>query len=230
MIDTPYKTATKAWLQEIMDHEGITVTEVSRRAGVNHSTLTRFMNNPQYKPNLSATTIQKIASAFSRPMPSPAGGNTASLPAVNPTSTVKVLGAAAAGMWKDVSLLADEFLAHEEIPVIADHRYAGRRQYALRVEGNSINRVIRDGEYAICVSFGDLGSGLKTGQYVHVERSRGGLQEVTIKKVVVDEDSVELWPDSDDPRFQEPIIINSHEEDTEVTIRGLVIGSFRHFG
>src|SRR5690606_38702988 len=131
--------------------------------------------------------------------------------------------------WKDVSIIADDYYVHEEIPVIENPRYAGYQQYALLVEGNSINRKIRDGEYAICVSWGDLGADLKNGQFVHVERTRGGLQEVTIKKVVIVNGRVSLYPDSDDPRFQDPIELGHEDEDTEVTIRGLVIGTFRHF-
>lgn len=224
---SPYKARNQAWIRDICADLDIKVTELARRAGVNPSTLTRFMNDPKYKPNLSDTTLQKIADAVRRPLPS--NGVTRSLPRAVGLPTVKVVGTAAAGLWKDVSIIADDYYVHEEIPVIENPRYAGYPQYALLVEGNSINRKIRDGEYAICVSWGDLGTDLKNGQFVHVERTRGGLQEVTIKKVVIVNGRVSLYPDSDDPRFQDPIELWHEDEDTEVTIRGLVIGTFRHF-
>jgi phage repressor protein C with HTH and peptisase S24 domain len=221
----PYKARIQAWVQEICDDLGITYTELARRAGIDSATLTRFMNNPKYKPNLSNTTVQKIAEAVLRPtpdLPSP-------LTRLTDTKTVPVKGTAAAGLWKDVSILADEFFVHEEIPVIENPKYAGHKQYALLVEGNSINKKIRDGEYAICVEWFGLGAEPRDGQYVHVERSRGGLQEVTIKQVRLSHGKVELWPDSTDPRYQEPMHVYHSDEDTEVRIRGLVIGTFRHF-
>ena len=223
----PYKARNQAWIREICTDLNISVSELARMAGVDHATLTRFMNNPRYKHNVSDTTIQKIAQAVRRPPPTES--LITSLPRAVGLPTVKVVGTAAAGLWKDVSIIADDYYVHEEIPVIENPRYAGYPQYALLVEGNSINRIIKDGEYAICVSWADLGMDLKNGQLVHVERHRGGLQEVTIKKVLIVNHRVTLQPDSDDPRFQEAIQLEHEDEDTEVTIRGLVIGTFRHF-
>jgi transcriptional regulator with XRE-family HTH domain len=221
----PRKARVQEWVQKICDDLGITYTELARRAGIDSATLTRFMNKPTYKPNLSHTTVQKIAEAVMRPEPEiPSLTQPVGLP------TVRVVGTAAAGLWKDVSIIADDYYTHEEIPIVENPRFAGYRQYALFVEGNSVNRAIQDGEYAICVAWGDLGLEPKDGQYVHVERNRGGLQEATIKVVRIHNKVVQLWPDSTDARFQEPIDLSHPDEDTEVVIRGLVIGKFRHFG
>lgn len=219
------KARVQAWVQKICDDLGITYTELARRAGIDSATLTRFMNKPTYKPNLSNTTVQKISEAVMRPEPE--------YPSLTPSAsvlTVRVLGTAAAGLWKDVSIIADDYYTHEELPVVENPRYAGYPQYALLVEGTSVNRSIQDGEYAICVDWSAIGADPKEGQYVHVERSRGGLTEATIKLVRVQGRQIELWPDSTDPRFQEPISYSHEDEDTEVRIRGLVIGKFRHFG
>lgn len=223
----PYKARNQSWIEAIATEHGITYTDIARRAGVDPATLTRFMNNPSYKPNLSDTTIQKIADAMRKQPPEPP--STTHLPRAHSLPTVEVVGTAAAGLWKDVSIIAEDY-GHEIIPVVESPRYAGYEQYALLVEGNSINRVIQDGEYAICVGWGDLGIEPTNGQLVHVERSRGGLHEVTIKKVMVTGAGVELWPDSSDPRFQTPVDLAHDDDDTEVRIRGLVIGKFRHFG
>lgn len=225
MPANPRKARVQAWVQKICDDLGITYTELARRAGVDSATLTRFMNNPSYKPNLSNTTVQKIAEAVMRPEP-----DYPSLTPVPTLITVRVLGTAAAGLWKDVSIIADDHYTHEEIPVVENPRYAGYSQYAVFIEGNSVNRAIQDGEYAICVSWADLGLDPKEGQYVHVERNRGGLQEATIKVVRKHGKVIELWPDSTDLRFQEPIQLAHEDEDTQVVIRGLVIGKYRHFG
>lgn len=224
----PYKARNQAWIREICDDLGIKYTDLARRAGVDPATLTRFMNNPKYKPNLSDTTLQKIAEAVRREPPT--GSANQALSRAIGLPTVKVKGTAAAGMWKDVSIIAEDYYVHEEIPVVENPRYAGYEQYALLVEGPSMNRKIADGEYAICVSWGALGIDPKDGQLVHVERNRGGLQEVTIKMVKIVNGRIQLWPDSDDPHFQTPLEISHEDEDTEVALRGLVIGTFRHFG
>lgn len=226
----PYKAKNQAWIREICDSFGISLTELARRASIDPATLTRFMNNPKYKPNISNTTLQKIADAMRVPLPpltitlqdSP-------LPRVDDLHTVRVVGRAAAGLWKDVSIIADDYYEYEHIPVIPSPRYAGHEQYALLVEGNSINRKIRDGEYAICVSWDAVGGEPKDGMYVHVERHRGGLQEATIKRVRIVNGTIQLWPDSDDPRFQDPLDLSTDEDGAEVQIRGLVIGTYRHF-
>jgi transcriptional regulator with XRE-family HTH domain len=223
MAKNPRKARVQAWVQQICDDLGITYTELARRAGIDSATLTRFMNKPSYKPNLSNTTVQKISEAVMRPEP-----EYQSLTRAINLQTVKVLGTAAAGLWKDVSIIADDY-AHEQIPVVENPRYAGFPQYALLVEGNSVNRKIKDGEYAICASWPELGIEPKDGQYVHVERNRGGLHEATIKLVRINGAVVELWPDSSDPRFTAPIVYAHSDEDTEVRIRGLVIGTFSHF-
>lgn len=224
----PYKARNQAWIDDICDDLGITYTELARRAGVDTATLTRFMNNPKYKPNLSDTTLQKIAEAVRRPLPQTDARNHP-LPRTLQLPTVKVVGTASAGLWKDVSIIAAGDYEYEEIPVINNARYAGHEQYALLVEGESINRKIKDGEYAVCVSWDGLGISPATGQYVHVERSRGGLQEATIKRIKVIDGQIELWPDSDDLRFREPLRMDHADDDTEVRIRGLVIGTYRHF-
>lgn len=223
------KSAQRAYVQCICDKLGITYTELARRAGIAPATLTRFMNDPRYKHSLGAKTLHKIeqVAGFRAQVPiTPT--SIIPLQATRETHTVKVVGTAAAGIWKEVELVGESF-ADEEIPIIENHRYAGRRQYGLLIEGNSMNRVFRAGEYAICVAWDELGIDLQDNQYVHVERSHGGLHEVTIKKVRFVEDHWQLWPDSDDPRFQTPIDLAHDDDDTEVIVKGLVIGSFRHF-
>jgi SOS-response transcriptional repressor LexA len=210
------KAAQRAFVQKLLDQTGFNITQLARAAGLNPATLTRFMNSPVHKPNLSATTLAKLE-IYAGLGNSP---NISTLHVRKRTVRLRVRGIAAAGLWRDISVL--DQASTEEIPVIENHRYAGRTQYALKVEGSSVNRRISDGDYAICVAWDEIGGEPQDGQYVHVERTRGGLQEVTIKMVrVLDSGSVELW--------QTPLDLSHPDSDTEVVIRGLVIGSFRHF-
>ena len=88
------------------------------------------------------------------------------------------------------------------VPQGPDPRYKGRNQYALLIRGNSINKQAPDGHYAICV---EHDGPVRNGDIVVVERRRAGLFEATIKVVRVTNGQIELWPDSDDPAYQEPI-------------------------
>src|SRR5690606_4672479 len=114
---SPEKRAQQAYVQKVCDELGITYSELARRAKMNPSTLTRFMNNPSYKHNLSATNLQKIERATRIKAPIPTAMTTGPLPVEAEVRTVPVVGVAAAGLWKDVTII-DNDLDHEEIPVI----------------------------------------------------------------------------------------------------------------
>ena len=99
-------------------------------------------------------------------------------------------------------------------------------QYAVEVDGPSVNLRIPDGAYAICAPYGQMPGGAKHGQLVHVVRERAGLFEHTIKELQYTDKGRVLMPCSTDPRFQEPLRLDSSEEGTTVTIQGVVIGAF----
>lgn len=140
----------------------------------------------------------------------------------NIESHLQVKGKVAAGQWLEVSLMDDD--KYQMIPVDRIEKYSGR-QYALRVEGDSIDKYARDGEYIICLAFADLGREVKTGDLVVVERTdSAGRVEATVKRVRVAGSRVELWPESTNPKLQNKIVIDNGDPDVEVRITGLVIG------
>jgi len=57
------REAQRAYLARVLelDPQRRTLTEIAREAGLNHSTLTRFFNNPSHKGVLDALTIQRVA-------------------------------------------------------------------------------------------------------------------------------------------------------------------------
>lgn len=225
MEDDRLKKAQKEWLEEVIETRNETLTELARAAKVNPSTLTRFFNNPDHKSNLSATTVSKIESLTGMKSPVP----NKVTPMWHKNGFVNVVGVAKAGAFFDVSVADDEI--DEVIPVGPNPRYSGKTQYALRIEGTSINRhpKAQDGDYAICVVWGDLGlSDPPNEKFVHVQRQRGGLTEVTIKKVEYTDGEPHLVPFSNDPRHTERLTLSHPDEDTIVEIKGLVIGWYSH--
>lgn len=136
-----------------------------------------------------------------------------------------ILGSARAGAFLDISIL-DQSDEPETIPVVPDTRYARARQYALRIDGDSMDRVFREGECAICASWPETGfMHPEDGQCLHVERMRGELVEVTIKRFRIRDGRKWLDPESSNPAHK-PIEING-DEATEIFVKGLVIGVWR---
>ncbi|WP_420959328.1 helix-turn-helix domain-containing protein [Brucella sp. IR073] len=137
--------------------------------------------------------------------------------------SVPVIGKSAAGIW----LEADALILHEMpmIPAVPSAHYPPEKQIAILVEGPSMNKVLQDGSFAIGVLL-EAARYPRHGDIVAVRRTRGGLVETTIKRYKVEDDEVFLAPESTDPRFQAPIEYKAHEDDTQVEIFALVIGSY----
>lgn len=142
---------------------------------------------------------------------------------------IPVQGEVAAGLWLEIDL-PDEH-PHSTIPFAFDTRFPRAAQYALRVRGTSVNRIARPDDYLICLDIGQTGVEPGEGSLVIVERRRGqaGQREVTAKRIRRDGRLVKLFPDSDDPRWQEPLIFDPKHagEDEEIVIVALVTGVFR---
>ena len=174
-------------------------------------------------------TARKYASAFgSTPgyilgISTVAGGNS---PVVNSVTLVPLVAKASAGAFR-----IDEGLEIEgvEVPAVPRADVPASVQYAVIIDGPSVNLRIPDGAFAICAPYDRFPGGAKHGQLVHVVRERAGLHEHTIKQIQYTRDGVLLMPCSSDPRYQEAVALASTEDDTTVRIVGIVIGSFQPF-
>lgn len=134
-------------------------------------------------------------------------------------------GIAAGGLWQeDLRQSGDDV----RIPAAPEDKYSDAPQIAFKVIGNSMNRVVRDGEYVICVDYQERPVTLRDGELVVAERRRGGEIERTVKRVKYGAGrTLELWPESDEPKHQRPLVLKAREADTEVRVVGLVIGYYR---
>lgn len=118
-----------------------------------------------------------------------------------------VLGEVAAGAWLEVDPISPYEAPDFVVPVPLDPRFPKGQVYGLRVRGSSINKIAEEGDILVCL---DIGSGIQIvdRDLVVVERRKAqeGLREVTAKRIRILAHRVELWPESDDPRWQEPIV------------------------
>lgn len=110
----------------------------------------------------------------------------------------------------------------ERLPVQFDPAYAQAVQFALRVEGRSMDLAYPPGSYVICVGLQDTEA--RVGDHVVVRRQRAGLYEYRLGEVWIDpkDARTRLVPRSTDVAFQAPIDLVPGE----VEIAAVVIGSF----
>lgn len=199
---------------------GLSQSELARRVGV----------TPQAVQAIEAGTVKtsrhihRIAHVLQKPPHWLAGEAPYALTSGLVSGEAPVRGIVAAGLWQVESSFPDD---QASIPASPDPRYARMSQVAFRVVGNSMDNIVRDGEYVICLDYAQHPVALRSGDVVVAERKRGGEVERTVKRVQMGASGPELWPDSTSPAHTKPLILNATEMDTTVEVVGLVIGYFR---
>jgi SOS-response transcriptional repressor LexA len=138
-------------------------------------------------------------------------------------SGLPIMGEVRAGAWLEIDSDVEPV---GNIPASTDQRYRSQRQYALRVVGNSMNLVARAGIYVVIADWTDNGADLKDGDLVVVRRERDHTYEVTLKRARKAGDTWEFWPESDDPKHQEPLRPSLDNLEWTVAIVGKVIGKY----
>ncbi|MCY1741187.1 LexA family transcriptional regulator [Ensifer sp. SL37] len=174
------------------------------------------------KESLKADDAQKIASALNVPLTELTEGEDSGFAPVG----MEVVGKVAAGRYRDISV-EDQETKKPRIAFARDMRFPHARQYALEVDGDSMNELFPNGSYVVCVNLIESGLELKNGMSVHVERSimGGQLVETTLKEVHREgKNRLVLKPRSTNPSH-EPIYIDGSESD-EIAVRGVVIGKW----
>jgi SOS-response transcriptional repressor LexA len=160
-----------------------------------------------------------IAEQAARPRPAVAGRSRAV------ERRIPIAGEVAAGVWKEAHQLAPEdggFLPMD----VAGYERAELR--AWRLVGPSMNLVYPEGRYVITAHPAE--AGLRSGDYVIVERRKLDVVEVTCKEFVQEADGrIALWPRSSHPDFQSPIYLWNSEDEADQTapqIVGVVVADY----
>lgn len=161
------------------------------------------------------STIQLIARATGKPVAWLESGVDEDAPGL------LVIGEVAAGAWKEGRA---GYQPHG-MPVAPDPRFPASAQRLYRVVGNSVNRIVRDGEYVHCVDViaGELLP--QPGDLVIVRKTNHGLTEYTAKTFVREGSTVYLRPESDDPDWQDAIVPIG-DDDTTIEITDVVIAKW----
>lgn len=209
-------------IRELRQEKGLTIEALAELVGTTGATIQRLETGNRQLTEKWINKIAKcldvqVAELFGNILPVDEHG-------------LPVLGEVQAGVWKEVDN-ADE-AKYAVLPIGPDPRFPGAEQFALMVRGESMNRVFPPGQYVVCVRWAQIGRGPRDGDLVIVERRRDGLVEATCKRVAIKNQKIYLMPESNDPRWQNPIEIelNGSLENDEIVVTALVIGRYEQIG
>lgn len=212
----------KRALEEAMEAAGIKAAPLALAIGRDKDYIRDYLTGR--KKSLKVDDAQAIADQLDVPLSSLTGGRTDDLG----HGGMVVEGKVAAGLYKDISVEDQD--TKPKIAFSRDMRFPHAHQYALEVEGDSMNEVVDDGAFVICVNLNDSGIRLQNGMIVHVEKSVMGGQaiETTLKEVHKENNNrILLVPRSKNPSHK-PFYANGGSGD-EVEIKGVVIGEYSPF-
>lgn len=216
---------TPEWIDQRLKETGIKAVELANAIGLETDKMSKSLNNKRdFKPKELIKILEYFGIYFEEKLEGSRfskKSNPDSMYASN-VDYIQLMGEVAAGVWKEVGV--DDF-GNEKIAMPHDPRYPKGALYALRIRGNSVNKHAKDGDIAICLDLHHAPRDYLDGDWVVARRTRGSLQETTVKRAKRKRDgSWELWPDSDDPAFQEPLKLGA-QKDEMVEVLALV----RHF-
>lgn len=137
-----------------------------------------------------------------------------------------ILGTVAAGRWLEVDSVSSEPEGH--MPLMPGLSYPAECYYYVRAQGTSMNKVFADGTLLLCLSVAESGVIIVSNDIAIVERRReqDGLIETTAKRVRQSGKTLQLWPESTDKLYREPLILNGKAENETISIPAKVVGWF----
>lgn len=219
-------------LQLLMEERGLNPFATARRAGLKPDYVRDLLREKVKEP--SAEKMQALARALGvsvdflmdedldEVMKRPIGLT------LNGTARLPISYEVSAGTWLEVDDIRDEPFGYVE--VLVPVQYSRMRQWAERVRGDSMNKMIPDGSIVHVVDQIDIGTSPAHGDIVVVVRRRaqGGLIERSLKQVEVDAFGMSLWPRSHNPRWDRPLVLadTTADDDTEVSIVGKVVMAY----
>ncbi len=208
-----------------MKRLGLNPNRWATLAGVPEPTLRAFLNGRVH--SMRGITEEKLARAVSLTVPELYGAQAISPPqSIGELPTAKIVGVVEAGAWREAVSL-DEDLGN--IRFVPHPAFRADQQFAMRISGESCNRVVQDGGTAIVVPYENVPGGLDAlamrpdPPLVVFERQRGGSFEYTIKALHRTDDGFELRPVSDNPRHQDVVTLNENGDTDSVRIAFVVV-------
>lgn len=209
-------------LQYALDEKRMSQSEVSRRTGINRTSLSKAKLG-SHRRALKAWEVALISQVTGYPEPT-------HLPIASDEIMADLIGlkmAVAAGIWREGSNAV--YSGTLKVRELHEPAYDGLKQYGRLIEDSHADLYAPKGFYVICVDYSDANLALNDGQIVVVERLQlvGGTPviETTVREVARREGKWHLDPLSSDPDKLQPIEYGGPTETLRIT--DLVIGAWR---
>ena len=199
---------------------------VSLKAGLSAYAVQNIVSGKSSNPGIF--TVSRIGQALGRRVGWLIGEEDDSdLPTLHDIlgDSIKVIGRAHAGNWLEPFVIAAQ--ATETLPLRSDPRFPDARQYALLMEGASMDRVIQPGSYPVFVDLFESGLQVAEGMLVHVEGKRddGKLVETSVKRVAKKGKSLVLVAETTEQKIEEMAL--DGDDRTEIVIHGIMISQYQ---
>lgn len=195
-----------------------TAREACDRFGWNLSTYQQHENGTR---GISRKAAMRYSQAFKRPLGWLLAGE---LESPIDVFSISVNGFVAAGHWLEADQTMDAFVA-EDVSVPAAPGFAVAHQFAVKVMGQSLNKVAQPDDVLVCADVIKTGVSVGNGDLVVVRRTSvdGARHEYSAKRYVVQKGARPvLMPESTDPRYQKPLPVEGRDGET-VEIVGKVL-------
>ena len=208
---------------------GLTQLEVANKLGINRVSVTQWETGVTRpvgdKLEKMARLLNVSADWLIMDEGLPPGSGLKESPPVY-LNTLPVTGFVEAGKWFDIDgdgAVPDGMA----VPVVGDRPVEWQRAFI--VSGNSINKIAGPGDVLVCLDLIASGTEMQPDDLVIVERSRFGGQMVerTAKRLRKTATGWELWPESTDPAYQAPIVLNGADDHEEIKVTAKVLWAVR---
>ena len=202
-----------------------TVSDAARHIGIPVPTAVAHEGGPASFRRPKLEQLRRYAIAYNTTIDALEGGTIVSMDRTYSVPTrdiplkanlvsAPILGTAQAGNWLEVDPFTLEAAA--SVPVNPSSDYV----FAINVLGDSMNRIIQDGDVVVVRPWAMVKREPKTSDVLLVQRERNGKYELTVKTYR----DGQLWPESTNPKWRHPVPMKNGDT---ITVVGLVNGLYR---
>lgn len=214
-------------LQRLMDREGLTQQALANALEVSNQLVSKWLSGDVKAPRGDKLTL--LARQFGLKQPFDimneggvdyllGGAVAAEAPAMYTTTTrAPLYGRIAAGTPIAMMPVEDELWVRPD--VLRDHPHG----FYLRVEGDSMNKVLPNGSFA----FVDPDEPVENGQIAALNINGG---DATVKRVLLGSTSITLVPESFDPKYKDRLYDATDPKDESIKIIGRVVWQMYPYG
>lgn len=205
------------------------LADLSKKVGKNPAYLQQFIKkrSPRVLPEDVRATLARLLNVSERQL-----GAKRNIEVLQPVelpqemAKVPVMGEVRAGAWLEQESAYVE--RDEELAVVVPPNGSLKGIYGLVVVGDSMNKKCAPGSIVAVMNIDESGLEAKDGDIVVIERHRGGLVEVTLKRFRVETDGTRmLYPESTNPDHK-PFPIDQPDSDYEVVLKAIATGIYSH--